>query len=255
MTTPARIAILLAVARFPTFAQAQGTDHDVRRANDLEQMPQSLEVRFALSALPPYLRDDATSYVLDPANGYVLHHRGANGFSCLVLRTEWANPDAPFLPDLLAPMCYDAEGSKRMLRVWIDVAALRAQGRSPRQIYDAVTKRFTERTYQAPARPGIAYMLSPIMRTYMTELPSASVQTMSLPHYMFYAPNLTNADIGGKPFSQYPMILWPGPHGVVIVRVGETERTAILDESKELLAALCSYRDYLCLPKGPNGHQ
>ena len=65
----------------------------------------------------------------------------------------------------------------------------------------------------------------------------------------------SNADIGGKPFSQYPMILWPGPHGVVIIRVGETERAAIVDESKELLAALCSYRDYLCLPKASNEHQ
>lgn len=32
-------------------------------------MPQSLEVRFALSALPPHLRDGATAYVLDPAAG------------------------------------------------------------------------------------------------------------------------------------------------------------------------------------------
>jgi hypothetical protein len=31
----------------------------------LERMPEALEVEFALSALPPHLRDHATVYVLD----------------------------------------------------------------------------------------------------------------------------------------------------------------------------------------------
>ena len=33
----------------------------------LEPMPRALEVRFALSALPPSLRDGATVYVLEPS--------------------------------------------------------------------------------------------------------------------------------------------------------------------------------------------
>jgi hypothetical protein len=38
----------------------------------------------------------------------------------------------------------------------------------------------------------------------------------------------------------------PGRDDVIILLVGETEKAAILTESKELLADLCSYRNYLC---------
>ena len=42
----------------------------------LERMPESLEIRFALSAAPPHLRSNTTTYVLDPAKGYVMSHQG-----------------------------------------------------------------------------------------------------------------------------------------------------------------------------------
>src|SRR6266516_3226445 len=59
----------------------------------LEAMPRSLEVRFALSALPPSLRDGATVYVLDPTRGYVKERPGSNGQHCFVSRTEWKFAD------------------------------------------------------------------------------------------------------------------------------------------------------------------
>ncbi len=59
----------------------------------LEPMPRSLEVRFALSALPPSLRDGATVYVLDPTKGYVKARTGKNGQHCFVSRTEWKFAD------------------------------------------------------------------------------------------------------------------------------------------------------------------
>jgi hypothetical protein len=69
-----------------------------------------------------------------------------------------------------------------------------------------------------------------------------------MPHYMFYAPNLKNADIGGKSFSYYPFVLSmsPGRDDVIILLVGESEKAKILSESKDLLTELCSYRDFLC---------
>jgi len=67
-----------------------GGGHPPPAAPALERMPKDLEVRFALSALPPHLRDAATVYVLDPKTGYVLDRKGINGFSCIVERTEWA---------------------------------------------------------------------------------------------------------------------------------------------------------------------
>jgi hypothetical protein len=73
---------------------------------------------------------------------------------------------------------------------------------------------------------------------------------------MFYAPNVKNEDIGGKPFSPYPFLLQqsPGPHDVIILSVGETEKAKILADSRDLLSKLCSYRKYLCLNALSPGH-
>ena len=47
-------------------SQAQPTD------TVIEQMPAQLETQFALSALPPPMRNQASVYVLDPKKGYQL---------------------------------------------------------------------------------------------------------------------------------------------------------------------------------------
>jgi hypothetical protein len=222
----------------------------------LEKMPESLEKRFALSALPPHLRGGATTYALDPQRGYVVDRRGTNGFSCIVMRTEWSWPQLAFRDDIFVPICYDEEGSKKMLPVWMDAAELRAQGLGPRQIYEETMKKFDNGTYQKPARAGISYMIAPVMRTYPS--PDATqVVTMNMPHYMFYAPNVKDADIGGKPLSQYPFALpqGPGPHDVIILLVGQAEKTKILTDSADLLSELCSYRKFLCLDSRHDGRE
>jgi hypothetical protein len=64
MTLVSRGALALLLACMSCLAQSGKTDEDVNKPSaKLEKMPQSLEVRFALSALPPHLRDGATSYV------------------------------------------------------------------------------------------------------------------------------------------------------------------------------------------------
>lgn len=72
---------------------------------------------------------------------------------------------------------------------------------------------------------------------------------MNMPHCMFYAPNLKDADIGGNGFSkQYPFMLSmsPGRDDYIILLAGEAEKEKIIADSKDLLADLCSYRNYLC---------
>ena len=56
----------------------------------LEKMPADLETDYALSALPPHLRKDATVYLLDPEKGYYIGRQGSNGYICFIARTEWA---------------------------------------------------------------------------------------------------------------------------------------------------------------------
>jgi hypothetical protein len=207
----------------------------------LERMPEPLEIRFALSAAPPHLRDGATTYILDPSKGYVLSRLGTNGVSCLVVRSDWQWPDRPFRDDILWAVCYDAEGSRTLLEDYIYAAELRARGMDAKQVHHEVTKRFGP-AYPNPARSGVSYMLAPVMRGF------PGPRTMNMPHYMFYAPNITDADIGGKPYSHYPFILSmsPGRDDVIIMLVGESEKERILMESKDLQAELCSYRDFLC---------
>src|ERR1700682_514386 len=76
----------------------------------IEQMPAKLEARYALSALPPAMRDHATVYLLDPKKGYQLSRQGTSGVTCLVERIAWEQAD--FRNDIYVPLCYDAEGSK-----------------------------------------------------------------------------------------------------------------------------------------------
>ena len=70
----------------------------------IEQMPAKLETQFALSALPPAMRDRATVYLLDPKKGYQLSRQGTSGVTCLVERTVWELAD--FRNDIYIPLCY-----------------------------------------------------------------------------------------------------------------------------------------------------
>lgn len=226
------------------FAQTGNQSAGLSSAN-LERMSESLEIRFALSAVPPHLRDDATTYVLDPAKGYVVNHKGTNGVSCIVVRSDWQWPDRPFRNDIYWPVCYDAEGSKTLLQDYLYAAELRARGMDAKQVHNEVTRRFAKPDYPNPARSGVSYMIAPVMRGFTR---GTEPVTMNMPHYMFYAPGVTNSDIGGKGYGQYPFMLRmsPGRDDVIIMLVGETEKAKILLDSKELLADLCSYRQYLC---------
>ncbi|HXD50058.1 MAG TPA: alpha/beta hydrolase-fold protein [Gemmatimonadaceae bacterium] len=211
-------------------------------------MPRALETSFALSAVPPYLRDSAGVYVLDPARGYVEARAGTNGFRCLVLRTEWTRPELPFRDDIFVPMCWDAAGAAALLPVDLDVAAMRARGDSPRAVYDEIMRRYADGRYHAPARAGLAYMLGPVMRTFIADT-SPEPTTMIGPHFMFYAPNVTDADIGGRQQSEGPFMLSTGPHGLIFLGAGASRTQEILAQSRSLIADLCAYRSVLCIPK------
>jgi hypothetical protein len=217
----------------------------------IDQMPAKLETRFALSAAPPGLRDRATVYLLDPKKGYHLSQQGTSGVTCIVERTSWDLAD--FRDDIYIPLCYDAEGTKTYLRHIMDAAALRAQGMRPAALKAEIEKRYTDKTYKVPEKAGLSYMVAPIMRTIGP--PDLKVHTMSMPHLMFYAPYITNEDIGAVPdLSVHSTLLYPfidkqgnAEHSYMIQLIGETEKARILADEKALLDDLCAYRDILCL--------
>src|SRR5882724_7148201 len=119
---------------------------------ELEKIPVDLETDFALSALPPHLRNDATVYLLDPGKGFYIARQGSNGFICFISRTEWEW--AEFRKDLATPISYDAEGARTIFPVYLDVAAMRASGKfTALQIKDSVIDRITKGIYKSPSRP------------------------------------------------------------------------------------------------------
>ena len=212
----------------------------------LEKMPVDLEADFALSSMPSHVRSGATVYLLDPKKGYYISHQGTNGFICFVIRTELERVE--FRTDIATAISFDAEGAKTIFPAYADVAAMRASGKfTASQVKDTLTKRYKNGYYKVPARGGLSYMVAPLMRNY--EGSSPNVSTFSVPHYMFYAPYLTEADIGGNSHSGGPMIIGEGkgPLNYIIIPAGKTEKAKILDDNKELLMRLAEYKSYLKL--------
>jgi hypothetical protein len=217
----------------------------------LEKMPVDLERDYALSALPPHLRKGATVYLMDPEKGYYIAQKGTNGFICFITRTEWEWGE--FRKDLTMPISFDPAGAKAIFPVYQAVAAMRASGKyTARQIKDIVIDRIRKGIYKAPSRPGISYMLAPVMRGYPGDPNNKQIMTMSMPHYMFYAPYMNNTDIGGDT-NHGPFVINPdntvlgdkkGPYGYIIMPAGEVEAAKIVNAGSDLLKRLVAYKSY-----------
>ena len=93
-------------------------------------------------------------------------------------------------------------------------------------------------------------MLAPIHRTYFNPDENDHVVTLNLPHVMYYAPNVSNTDIGGipSPDTPYPFVILPGPHGYMVQILGRTERKAVTQAYAGMLERLCKINQVWCLP-------
>lgn len=187
-------------------------------------LPAELETAWALSAAPAHLREGATVYLLT-ASGYVKARAGTNAFTCLVNRRGGD----------LFPVCWDAEGARTLMAVDMDVSRRRLAGEAPEALEADVAARYADGRLHPPARPGVAYMLSPLR--VRIDAKGTATRSPATPHPMFYAPNLTDADIGGtRPGPAF--INTVGPAGMMIVPLGAEERRAIVAEAAELVARL-----------------
>src|SRR5262245_23269099 len=219
----------------------------------IEALPRDLEIQLALSALPRHLRNNATVYILNPAQGFEIAREGTGDFHALVARTgddtfRGAWPLTEYRSDILYPVAFDRAGSKAQMRVFFDAAEMQARGTPPGKLKTIIQERYKSGFYKAPERAGISYMLSPVLRTYTRD--TDRVLTINYPHVMYYAPHVSNADIGaGKIGGMDPFVIFHGPHGYMIQALGVAERAAINEEYKEMLVRLCSIKDLWCLPK------
>jgi hypothetical protein len=259
--------VLIAGLLFSLTASAQ--NKQTPTGNKIEPLPRDLEIELALSALPPHLRDNATVYILNPDKGFEVARKGTNGFHTFVARTvvdsmrgSW--PFTEYRDDVLNPISFDSAGAKSQMRVYFDIAEMQAKGTRPAELKRTIQDRFKTHYYKPPERAGISYMLSPVLRVYFNPDENDRVETFNIPHVMFYAPNVSNEDVGGLSpeilaargaglagLGTYPFVILHGPHGYNIQWLGKTEREAINKEYKGMLARLCSIKAVWCLPKEP----
>ena len=177
LNTQARLlGILLA---FPLVAGALPVEKDFPPL-----LIESQETDAALEAAPDHLRPDAGVYVLD-STGYRRVRASRNGFNCLIERNQ---------PGAFEPRCFDAEGSAVFLPVIFLRAELRARGATRAYIDREIKERYQKGEFLAPRRVGICYMLS----ARNAVLDNGKLQRVG-PRLLFYAPNLSNADLGTSP--------------------------------------------------------
>jgi len=244
--------VMISVLLFSLLAGAQ--DKQTSK-NKVEPLPRDLEIQLALSALPAPLRDNATVYVLNPDKGFEVARKGTNGFHAFVARTGDDTFRGPWLftayrDDILYPISFDSAGAKAQMRVFFDAAEMQAKGTAPDELKKIIQKRYKTGYYQAPQRAGISYMLAPILRTYFNPEENDQAITMNYPHFMFYAPEVSDQDIGGgQRGGMYPFVIMPGPHGYMIHSLDLTQKAEINKEYAEMLARLCKIKDVWCLPK------
>src|SRR5215469_9867870 len=256
MSKASTILLIILLSLLGAAAQSRS---DSKRTNKIEALPRELEIQLALSSLPPNLRDQATVYVLNPDKGFEVAQKGTNGFHAFVARTgddamrgSW--PLEQYRDDILYPISFDRAGADAQMRVFFDIAEMQAKGTPSSELKKIIQDRFKSAYYKAPERAGISYMLSPILRTYWNPDKSDSVGTANLPHVMYYAPNVSDKDIGAavgeaadRP-SAYPFVMFHGAHGYMVQMLGEKEKAAINKEYEEMLIRLCKIKEVWCLP-------
>ncbi len=167
------------------------------------------EEALALSAPPQRLRDSATVYSLTES-GYVRTRDGDGPLTCIVERNH---------PRALIPQCVDAAGADTIIPDLIYCSQRALEGATPEEILAEFETRAIRGEFRAPARPGVSYMTSEYNYIYVSQ----RQQIVDVhPHLMFYAPNLTNDDIGGsfeaalEEYRGLPLVLEPGIHGYMI---------------------------------------
>jgi hypothetical protein len=178
-----------------------------------KMMDRDTEISLALSACPEAVAGGAGVYVLT-RGGYEKVRDSQNGFTAIVQHSA---------PAATEPQCMDAEGSRTILQRYLKVAVWRGQGKNPEEIRQLIKAAFASGELQAPARPGVDYMLS----TANTVPNEKGEHVPYVPHVMFFGTHLSNADLGvgkdlgpdGQPIGPAFVAGEGSPYALVIVPV------------------------------------
>ena len=205
-----RICLLGLAAQIAVSGSAAAQSSQAAGIRQPPLMDREKEIALALSACPPSLASQATVYVLDEL-GYVKARDGENDFTAIVQHS---------LPTTQEPQCMDAEGARALLPRILKVAELRAQGKPPEEIKRFVADAFAKGVFRPPSRLGVDYMLS--TENVVPLDPEKGTVGHFPAHVMFYAPYLTNADLGSQNLAWPAFVAGSGtPNALIIVPVPE----------------------------------
>ena len=208
-------AAALSIGLLSSSGATQGLAQELPKVYDAS-VPRERQIALAESAAPAEVSSKATVYILGP-KGDEKVREGTNGFSCFVGR-HFVKPTETSVE----PACFDAEGSRTILLVYLRQEELRSSGKSEAEIKADVANGYKEGRLKYPSKPGFLYMMSSENR-----LPSSNGATASFPpHLMFYAPNMTTEDIGfeSQPQLDYLGMTHPGAGDNLIVVVPTASR-------------------------------
>jgi hypothetical protein len=200
---------VLSIGILLSSAAVQGMAQELPRIYDAS-VPRERQIALAESAAPAEVSSKATVYILG-LKGDEKVREGTNGFSCFVGR-HFVKPTET----TIEPTCFDVEGSRTLLLVYLHGEELRTSGKSEAEIKASVASAYKEGRFKYPSKPGMLYMMSSENRLG----PTSDNGTASFPpHLMFYAPNMTTQDIGfdSEPKLSYLGMTNPGAGDNLIV--------------------------------------
>jgi len=205
LTRAAYVFAALPMAFVAQGTYAQSTGHAIAHIGPAMTviLPEDQETKLALSAGPEHVREGAAIYVF-ARDGYRLTRAGTNGFTCLVNRDGNQSGDHD-----LKPTCWDPEGSRTIVPIMLRVGELLAKASTAEQIRQDIDQGFSTGRFTSPRKAGIAYML--VGDVSYDPVTKQVDQPVFPPHFMMYAPGVSNADIGtevgpGKGDPQLPTV-------------------------------------------------
>jgi len=200
---------VLWIGVFLSSAAIQGMAQELPKIYDAS-VSRERQIALAESAAPAEVSSKATVYILG-LKGHEKVREGSNGFSCFVGR-HFVKPTET----TVEPACFDAEGSRTLLLVYLHGEELRSSGKSEADIKADIANGYKEGRFQYPSKPGFLYMMSSENRLGPTSDKSTGIFP---PHLMFYAPNMTTKDIGfdSEPELSYLGMTHPGEGDNLIV--------------------------------------
>jgi hypothetical protein len=206
-------------------AAAQDTPQEPKREVHLvtASTPRDRQIELAVSAAPTEVSSKAAVYILGP-KGYEKVREGTNGFSCLVERSFKGTTQTSS-----APACFDAEGSRTLMQVYLRKEEMRAEGKPEEEIKDDIEKGYKDGRFKV-AGIGFLYMMSDENYVYDDQSKQSGFVP---PHLMFYAPYKTAKDLGYDSISptMVPYLTYPGPQGLIVVAAKKPQQDSASGDS------------------------